>query len=133
MVNMTPKEAYFKCENENRRIHELESIIATNSECCYCYARDVIKGRWEEGEKIISTEPEISYRYARNIIKGRFEGGEKSISTDSKYSLLYAHHVLKGPFLLGQHIIFNSEYKDVYVNFLKSINYDLNEISEWLI
>jgi hypothetical protein len=29
--------------------------------------------------------------------------------------------------------IFDSENKEDYIDFLKSINYDLNEISEWLI
>jgi len=46
---------------------------------------------------------------------------------------MYARYVLKGPFHLGHHVIFNSEYRNEYVSFLKSINYNLSEISELLI
>ena len=82
---MTPKEVYYKCHYEVKRIPELENIIAI----------------------------------------------------DPFYSYWYAFYVIKGPFLLCHPIIFNSEYKDGYINFLKSINYDFKEIyeqyGEWLI
>ena len=156
---MTPQEAYLKCKNKKIRIPELESVIANDPDYSYLYSRDVIKGKWEggeksiatrpecsywyasyiikekweEGEKSISTDSECSYLYAYNIIKDRWEDGEKSIATDSEWSYLYARDVLKGNFELCHHIIFNSKYKDEYVNFLKSINYDLNKISEWMI
>lgn len=104
---MMPKEAFEYCKLKNLRISELEKIIATDPYYSYCYARDVIKGRWEESEQIIAN--------------------------DSEWSYVYAYEVIKGPFYLCHPIIFNSEYKDGYINFLKSINYDLNEISEWLI
>ena len=107
MVNMSPKEAFYECYNEKKRIPELEGIIVI--------------------------DPEYSYRYACYIIKGRWEESERSIATDSQYSYLYAFYVLNGPFHLCHHIIFNSRWSDEYLNFLKSINYDLNEISEWLI
>ena len=100
MVNMTPKEVYFKCKNENRRIPELESIISIDPECSYLYARDIIKGRFIEGEKIIATHIYYSYCYAKSV--------------------------LKGPFHLGHPIIFNSDYKYDYLDFLKYIKYDLN-------
>jgi hypothetical protein len=104
---MTPKEACLKCSNENRRIPELEKLIAT--------------------------DPFYSYRYARNVIKGRFLQGEKVISTYPDYSYYYAVFVLKESFSLCHPIIFNSEYRNKYFSFLKSNNYDLNEIGEWLI
>jgi hypothetical protein len=104
---MTPDRAYEICYKENKRIRELEDIIASSSY--------------------------YSYKYSFNIIKGRFEEGEKIISTADNWSYGYAKHVIKGPFYLGHPIIFNSECKHAYIDFLKSINYDLNEISEWLI
>jgi hypothetical protein len=104
---MTPQEAYLKCKKENCRIHKLENVIAT--------------------------DPEWSCIYARDVIKGKFIEGEKSISTDAKNSFYYSRYVLKGPFQLCHHNIFNSKYRDEYINFLKSINYDLREIEEWLI
>ena len=99
MVNMSPAEAYNKCSNENRRIPELESIIATSAT--------------------------YSYWYSRNVIKGRFEEGEKSVATNSEYSYWYARNVIKGPFHLCHPIIFNFERKKDYIDFLKS--YDLIE------
>ena len=104
---MTPHEAYRKCKNQKKRIPELEDFIATDKICSYRYARDIIKRRWKHGEKNIVNDPEWSYRYARDVIEG--------------------------PFYLGHAVIFNSFWKDKYINFLKSINYDLSEISEWLL
>jgi hypothetical protein len=130
---MTPQEAYLKCENENRRISELESVIVNDPYYSYRYARDVIKGRWEEGEKVIISDLNSSYFYACDVVKGKWEEAEKIIATDLESSYWYARHVLKSTFELCHPIIFNSEYRDRYVNFLKSINYDLNKIGEWLI
>jgi hypothetical protein len=156
---MTPKEACLKCSNENRRILELESIIAADPKYSYKYARDVIKGRFKKGERSIATDKIFSYRYARDIIKRRWKQGEKSIIIDIEYAYHYAndvikgkfiegessiathpehsysyvHNVIKGPFPLAHPIIFNSKWKYNYINFLKSINYDLSEIEEWLI
>ena len=107
MVNMNVSIAYEKAKQLNHRDFELEKIIATNAQYSYWYASDIIKERWEEGEKIIAK--------------------------DIYYSFFYAQHVIKGPFHLCHPIIFNSSYKKDYILFLKSINYDLNEISEWLI
>jgi hypothetical protein len=104
---MTPQEAYDKCYNENRRIPELESVIAT--------------------------DPEHSYLYAIHVINGRFEECEKTIATDSYWSYYYACYVIDSPFQLCHPIIFNSEYRKEYIEFLKSINYDLSEIGEWLL
>ena len=104
---MSPQKAYQKCKKENRRISELEDLIATDPKHSYFYTHDIIKGLWELSEETISKDPEYSYWYARNVIKGPFEK--------------------------SHHIIFNSHHKNDYINFLKSINYDLNKISEWLI
>ena len=133
MVNMSPKEAYKRCCFEKRRIPELESIIANDPNYSYCYARHIIKGRFIEGERRITIDPIYSYCYARDIIKGRFIEGEKSIINDIEYTYRYARDVIKDAFPLCHHIIFNSEWRDEYIEFLKSINYDLNEIGEWLI
>lgn len=82
--NMSPLEAYDECLLNNKRIYELEKIIAESDMC--------------------------SYWYAINIIKG--------------------------PFHLAHPTFFNSihdYYKNKYLFFLKSINYNLNEIGEWFI
>jgi len=111
MVNMSPSEAFNECLSRGERIPELEFIIAKSQSA--------------------------SYRYANEIVKGRFEKGEEEISCNLHYSYHYAVNVLKGPFYLCHPYIFDSKYKDKYINFLKSINYNLSEISdqygEWLI
>lgn len=104
---MMPHEAFEKCRNQNNRTLELEKIIATNAQTSYLYAKEIIKDRFILGEKIISQEV--------------------------FYSFLYAQHVIKGPFIECHSIIFNSSYKKDYILFLKEINYDLNQIMEWLI
>jgi hypothetical protein len=130
---MSPLLAYLKCKNQKKRIPELEDVIVTDPFCSYCYTRDVIKGIWEKGEKIISTDSKSSYWYAKDVLKGRFIEGEKIITTNPHYSYWYAKNIINHPFLLCHPIIFNSEWKNKYIDFLKSINYDLSEISEWLI
>jgi len=104
---MTPYEALQISKSLKKRSHKLEKLIIENSQLCF--------------------------EYAKNVLQEPFSEGEKVISTDSFYSYMYAKYVLNGPFHLGHHIIFNSEYKYDYIDFLKSINYDLKEIGEWLI
>lgn len=156
---MTPKEAFEKCLKENRRILELEEMISTNMDCSYLYARDVIRGPfqlgedvistdsyysyfyvlhvikkpWKKGEEIISKDSEFSYEYARNIIKGLFKKGEDAIIRKPSLSYKYAINIIQGPFEKCHPVILNSSFKYNYMEFLKSINYDMSEISEWLL
>jgi hypothetical protein len=104
---MTPYEALQISKSLKKRSSKLEKLIIESSQLCFDYAREVLRGRFLEGEEIISS--------------------------DSFHSFMYAKYVLNGPFHLGHSIIFNSFYKKDYIDFLKSINYDLSEISEWLI
>ena len=92
-----------------------------------------LKKRNFELEKIIIESPLHSFEYAKDVLKAPFFEGEKIISSGSLYSLLYAEEVLFAPFYLGHPVIFKSIWENDYINFLKSINYDLNEISEWLL
>lgn len=104
---MSPYEAYCKCLEQKIRILELEEMIATDSEC--------------------------SYWYALNVIKGPFEGGEEVISKNPKHSLWYAIKVINEPFEKCHPVIFNSKYKNSYIDFLRLINYKMINIEEWLI
>jgi hypothetical protein len=130
---MTSQEAYSICYREKKRIPQLESVISLDPVLSYHYATEVINGTFELGEKIISDHSHYSYLYARDIIKGPFELGEKIISDHSYYSYLYARDIIKEPFEKCHHIIFNSGYRNHYLTFLRSINYDLNKISELLL
>ena len=81
---------------------------------------------------MVNMTPKEAYLKCKNE-KKRIPELESIVATDLYYSYCYARDLIKGPFELCHSIIFNSEYKDRYVNFLKSINYDLNQIGEWLI
>jgi hypothetical protein len=106
---MTPKEAAEKSFNENRRIFELEDIIAEEDSVAVYYAVKVIKGRFEKGENIISMNPWWSFHYARDVIKG--------------------------PFQRSHYVIGFSRYRYDYLDFLLSIHCDLTKLEgcEWLI
>ena len=130
---MTPEQAYLRCIKENKKISELEGIISNDYYYSYLYALHVIEGPFEKGEKEISKHPYWSFHYTRDIIKRRWERGEEVISKNSHYSYYYARDIIQEPFEKCHPIIFNSEYKNNYMNFLKSKKYELNKISEWLI
>jgi hypothetical protein len=49
----------------------------------YCYARDVIKGRWPEAEGFIASDPGNAYRYARFVMKCRWVEAEAVIANTS--------------------------------------------------
>jgi len=129
---MTSQEAYNICKTKNYRIIELEKYIIKDSGFCVDYVRNIIKEPWKEGEEIISKNPQSSLLYASEIIKGKWEKGEKIISTVAFYSYHYSY-LINESFPLGHTVIFNSYFKNDYINFLKCINYDLREIGEWLI
>jgi len=88
-------------------------------------------------EEIIATHAVTSYYYSINKLKDCFILGEQIIATDPKYSYWYARNVIKGPFELCHPVIFNSDWKSNYIDYLKSINYDFKEIyesyGEWFI
>jgi hypothetical protein len=88
------REAYIKCDYKINK--DLEKIIMKHPEYAYCYAREVIKGRWIEAENTISTSSWCSYCYARDVIKDRWIEAENIISTDSYWTYLYARNVIKG-------------------------------------
>ena len=92
---------------------DLEKIIATDRECSYHYAKDVLKGRFELGEPIIAQCAHHAYHYARNVLKGRFELGEPVIAKGA-WSYHYALNVLDGRFELGEPAILKSVYAKEY-------------------
>ena len=85
-----------------------------------------------KSSRVFDMTPKDAYEKCRKKDKRILEL-EKIISTDSYYSYRYAYIIIGGPFEKCHSIIFNSDYKNDYIIFLKSINYDLNKISEWLI
>jgi hypothetical protein len=74
---------------------DYEDLII-DPEDAYLYAKDILKGRWEEREKIIKKDARYSYLYAREVLKRRWEEGEEIFLTNLNYAYLYALNVLKG-------------------------------------
>jgi len=56
----------------------------------YCYARDMICGRWPEAEPTIMTDPYYAYRYACKVIKGRWLEAEPIIMTSPEDAYYYS-------------------------------------------
>jgi hypothetical protein len=75
---------------------EAESVVATDPEYAYLYARNVIQGRWPEAEPVIAKDPQWAYTYARYVIKGRWPEGEPAIAKKADRACLYARDVIKG-------------------------------------
>jgi len=85
----------------------LEEIRIFNAKQAYCYAYDVIIGRWPEGEEVIKNDPEYAYRYAYGVIRGRWPEGEEAIKNDPEYAYRYARDVIRGRWPEGEEAIKN--------------------------
>jgi len=119
---MTPYEAYDKARKLGKRIPELEPFISKDALYSFCYARDVIKVRWEIAEPIISKDAHLSYLYAKNVIKGRWEQGELVIGKDAYWSYRYARYVIKGrlpDFMHNAVLLSNDEFAKYYIEYIK--------------
>ena len=76
---------------------DIEKVKALkSSQAALNYARDVIKGRWEEGEDVIALSAGCSYTYAVNVLYGRFEKGEPEIAKVDDWLKCYEKYVLGG-------------------------------------
>jgi len=62
------------------------------------YARDIIRGRWEEAEPTLLKNPQQAYFYARYVIKGRFPEAEPAIVKNSELASKYAKDVMHDPY-----------------------------------
>jgi len=58
---MTTYQAYYKALKLGLRIPKLEQIISKDTYSSYCYAKEIIKGRWELAEPAISKDVKYSY------------------------------------------------------------------------
>ena len=77
-----PEQAYKYALNKGKRISELEPIIIKHPYSAYCYAKDIIKGRWFKAKSVIMKDAESAYHYANDVINGRFKQAEKVILTN---------------------------------------------------
>ena len=57
-----------------------------DAENAYLYARYTLKGkRFEEAEDLIAGNPYYAYCYAKDILRGKFEKGEEAIKKDKTF------------------------------------------------
>jgi len=89
---------------------EAEPIIMTNVYCAYHYSRYVIKGRWLEAEPIIMTSTAYAYNYSLDIIKGRWPEAEPIIMTSTAYAYNYSLYVIKCRWPEAEPVIMKNSY-----------------------
>jgi len=107
---MTPYEAYQIATNAQKRMPELEPIILQDTASSYCYAKDVIKGRWSEAEPAIMQDACFAAVYARDVIQGRWPEAEPLIASSAKDAYCYAKDVLNKRWAEVELIILQNEY-----------------------
>jgi len=119
---MTPKEAYYKAKKLGKRMPYLEPLISKDSYWSYCYAKNVIKGRFSLAELHISKNAYSSYLYAYYVIKGKWILAEPAIGKDTYSSYYYARNIIKGrlpDFMHNALLLSNDEYVKKYIEFIK--------------
>jgi hypothetical protein len=92
---MTAAKAYENCFANNKRELDLESIIASDAEYGYYYAKNIIGSRFIEAEKTIAQNAEWAYRYANDIIEGPFNLTHEFIFKDKSWGKLYARFLIE--------------------------------------
>jgi len=119
---MEPKAAYEILKSqvnlEDNVKRALLDIIKKDPWNAYCYAINVIKGRWHEAEEYIKTNSYYAYFYAINVIKGRWKEAEPYIKNlpqnsnrrwinkkDNACAYHYAYYVIKGRWPEAEDII----------------------------
>ena len=101
-----PEHAYcYAIDVIKGRWKEAEEFIKQNPEFAYIYAKDLIKGRWIEAEEFIKQDPENAYCYAFCVIKGRWKEAEETIKKDPKWAYSYAYYVIKGRWIEVEEVI----------------------------
>ena len=85
----------------------------------YCYACDIIQGRWPEAEPTIMASPKWAYWYAYDLIKGCWPEAEPSIMISAEWACHYAKYVIKARWPEAEPVIKTDEdywkwYKNAY-------------------
>jgi hypothetical protein len=81
------------------------------------------------------TDALYMYRIFSNLIENhsRDPNLEIILAKDYQYSMKYAKTYLKDAFPQAHPVIFDSPLREEYIEFLKKINYDMDNVSEWLV
>ena len=113
MAALTPEEAYWMAITHPELRRFIETVIAKSSSYALSYALKIY-GPFPAGEPAIATDADCSYHYATEVLKGKpFPLGEPAIATSPLWSSWYANDVLNGPFPLGEPVI-ATDYEQSY-------------------
>jgi len=97
LIKINPEYAYYYAKNIIKgRFEEVEPYIMKDSKYAYEYAKNIIKGRFKEAEPYIKKDPEYAYYYATDVIKNRWKEAEPYIMQDPEYAYYYAKNIIKG-------------------------------------
>ena len=81
------------------------------------------------------TDALYMYRIFSNLTENhsRDPNLEAILAKDYHYSVKYAKTYLKDAFPQAHPVIFDSPLREEYIEFLKKINYNMDNVSEWLV
>ena len=144
IIAQDPHNSYFYAKYVVKgRFPQGEPMIMSNLDAKANYIRFLNKIGYEDLEESTSNQqrnpyknlsPENAYYKAVDLFvinEPIPKELEKIIATDPNYAYFYAKDIIKSRFPQGEEAILNGSYKDNYINFLKSINYqDVEESFE---
>ena len=93
MLKSNEQMVYAKLMLSNDNFSRLERS-RTDAEWAYIYAFWVLKRRWPEAEATIAKNSNAAYCYAVNVIRGRFLKGEREIFAHEIFSYNYKRDIL---------------------------------------
>jgi hypothetical protein len=67
--------------------------IAALPETAYYFAKEVVKGKWEQGERAISKTPRTAFYYALVCLDGPFDLGRYTIEQSHQFKYRYSRLV----------------------------------------
>jgi len=98
-------EIYEAAEKITRREPRLEEILATDPFFSFLYAKNILRGRFEQGEATIAGHSSWAYQYCHCVIKGRWPQIEATLAKCPTQVCLYAGNVIRGRFIEGEKTI----------------------------
>lgn len=115
-ISKRPYWALWYCSCNNKPWADGEKAIASNTNCAYLYARDILRGPFPMGEEMILKNSTITVNYTLYILKKPWPLGEDVIAMDAMSSYFYARDVIRGRFPLGEPMIAKSHWALIYTD-----------------
>ena len=101
----------------NENLSNIMHILIRSPYCAFCYATDVIKGRFIEAESNIMKDPKLASAYARYVIMGRWPEAESVIMQNPNAAFNYAKHIINGRWIEAEkYIMKDPMYGEWYID-----------------